>query len=796
MCLCGSIFFFTKDYPVKQLADHRTEDDCSCEGEPVTAAGPDLVAIALNNKLLLTLGLIGGLVAGVLVYLKLGPSYLASARILVSKRTTVPVRENAENATFGERGEHVALIMSPMIVEAAVKKHKLDQLPTLANRSLLGGTPEPVQDILDLLKVKRTAGSDQSFLNVLELTYESRSPNDANTVVAAIIDSYRDYLDRTRQEYTAQNLALIRQANTDLKRELEGKEREYIEFRRTAPLQWRNAPGTDGQAGEVTNVHQDRVQAIETERRTTLLKRTEVLSKLTALEQARERGDSNETVELLVRRFLNFGGTNPQTNQREGSAIATLGGNSALVALETRLLPLFLEEKRLLRDYGPNHPDVKAVRNNIEATREFYRQQGVTVPDSLAGAAGTNAATAGVVSLVDVYITSLKQELAELENRDRELSILFEDESRAAKEFSHYQLQDQKLNGEIKRLNTMWESMVSRLSEATIVKDTGGYTLQVVAEPRDELAFKRTLKIVGGVTALGAVLAFGLAYLRTLRDSTLKNTEEVRQWLGLSVLGGVPEIDVKAVRVRENTSLAPSLAYFHSPGTPAAEACRSVRSALLASAHAADAKVIQLTSPETQDGKSLLIANLAVALAQSGRKVLLVDADLRRPTLHTLFGLRQEIGLSDVLAAEIDIPNAIHTTEVNGLSLIGSGLSPANPAEMLSSPRFEQLLRDVRDDFDFVLVDTPPVLAVSDPSIVAAHTDAVLLVLRLGKSRRDRTKRARETLGTHGARLLGVVVNGAEPPANYGDAYARPVRAKAAVLETSSAVLEPATTSV
>lgn len=748
---------------MKSTVDHRAIEDFAPDADPAAEEGLDIVGLVLKHKWRLLLGLICGLAVGQAAYVKLGPSYVGTARVLVSKKSSVPLRDAAETATFGERAEHVALIMSPLIVEGAVKNRQLDQLPSLAGNRLLGQKPDAVHDILGSLKVKRTSGSDQSYLNLFDIAYESRAPKDAPAVVAAIIESYAEYLDKTRDEETAHKIAMIKQANKELQRDLAAKEAAYMEFRREAPMQWRNLPGVQGQSGDLTNVHQDRVMAIEADRRANLLRRLEIQSKLKSLDEARERGDSHEQQELLVRRFLNFSLNSQQTQSTTNSALATVGGNSALVALETRFLPLFLQEKQLLRDYGPDHPDVKSVRGSIAALREFYRQHGVIIPD-----ANEIGDVTKVIDLVDVYATSLRQELSELEYRDTELAAMFDKESKASKDFAYYQLEDQKLNGEVKRLKTLWETVVGRMDELNLLKDTGGYTMKVVAEPREELSLKRQLKIIGGGGMLGIVFAFGVAYLRTIRDTTFKNIDQVRQLRGIKVLGEIPVVDFKKQTAAEDSTLDSGLFYIHNSNASAAEACRSVRSALLVATQQVDAKLIQITSPEAKDGKSLLTANLAASLARSGRRVLLIDADLRQPSAYALFGLSGQVGLSDVLTGELDLTSAIHTTEVDGLSVIGSGVSPANPAEMLSSRRFEQLLHDVRNQFDFVLVDTPPVLSVSDPCVIAAHTDAVLLVLRLGKSGRDVTQRAQQTLATHGAKLLGVVANCGEAPSVVG----------------------------
>jgi capsular exopolysaccharide synthesis family protein len=191
-----------------------------------------------------------------------------------------------------------------------------------------------------------------------------------------------------------------------------------------------------------------------------------------------------------------------------------------------------------------------------------------------------------------------------------------------------------------------------------------------------------------------------------------------------------------------------------------------VRTALLHSVQENGAKLIQVSSPEPGDGKTTSISNLAIAIAQSGKRVLLVDADLRRPTVHEMFRVSQEVGLSDVLLGEIEWENAIKATPFASLSVLTAGLAPENPAELLSSPALAVLLRRVREDFDYVLVDSPPILAVTDPCIVAPHTDGMLLVVRMEKNKRPAVERTRDTLDSYGVRLFGVVANDFNVDAN------------------------------
>ncbi len=752
-----------------QVSDHRVRDEVAATDQPVGTL-PDVTALVLKHKWLILAGLSGGLIVGHLAYLKLGPTYRAATRVLVSKRSSVPLKEDSAAKTYGERGEHVALIMSPMIVGDAVKLGRLNELPSLR------GCDDPVQEILDTLRVKRTAGTDHSFVNVLDISCESRALNEASAIVKAVVQSYQNYLATTQQENSKKTLALITEANADLHRQLQEKEQAYIKFRDSAPLQWHSAPGADGQPGDTTDVHQERLRAIEAERRANLLKRTDLNSKLKAIAQAQASGDSKEALELLVRRFLNLDGQAAQAAVAAASGTAERGDAGLRTAMEMRLLPLLLEERKLLRDFGTDHPDVKTVRKSIQTTREFFERQGVAAPDLDAGRASEDDSrpavppAAKLVDLIAVYIDSLKQELVELGFRDQQLAELFEVESREAKAVSRFQLEDQTLNEEIKRIKSLWELVVNRLNEMNIGKDAGGYNLKVVAEPREELVFKRRLKITGAGGAFGFILAFGLLYLRAWLDTTLKSVEEVQRNFGLPVIGRVPAMHSRPEAKISGSGLDPSLYLFHDAGSPEAEAFRSVRSALFVHTHSRGERVIQITSPEPQDGKSTIVSNLALAMAQAGKRVLLIDADMRCPKIHKLFGLRQEIGLADVLTGEITLSPAVQTTEATGLFVLSSGMTPANPAELLGSPRFSQLLVDARGDFDFVLVDTPPLLAVSDPCVVTSQVEGLLLVLRLGKNRRAAARRAKELLTTHGVRLLGAIVNGVAPsPGYHGD---------------------------
>jgi capsular exopolysaccharide synthesis family protein len=202
-----------------------------------------------------------------------------------------------------------------------------------------------------------------------------------------------------------------------------------------------------------------------------------------------------------------------------------------------------------------------------------------------------------------------------------------------------------------------------------------------------------------------------------------------------------------------------------------AESYRTVRTALLAQIQSGQ-RVLQVSSPEPGDGKSTFISNMAIALAHAGKRVLLMDADLRRPMIHQLFHARHEVGTTEVLSGEIELLNAVQESGIPNLWLLTSGTSPTNPAEILGSPKLESLLTTARREFDFILIDTPPLLAVSDPSIVARRADGLLLVVRTYKNSRQALRQANQRIQTHGIPLLGVVSNAVEETDDQSSAYA------------------------
>jgi succinoglycan biosynthesis transport protein ExoP len=315
---------------------------------------------------------------------------------------------------------------------------------------------------------------------------------------------------------------------------------------------------------------------------------------------------------------------------------------------------------------------------------------------------------------------------------------------------------------------------VKRLEELDLLKDYGGYKTAVISPPaignRISPLFAKSL-LLGAL--FGAGIGLALSYAAESSDTTFRTPQEVSEFLRLPVIGHIPVISQGSHEVRSNSKLDATLITYFKPKSRQSEAYRAIRTSLYFSTRAEQHKVIQISSPNPGDGKTTLSGNLAISIAQSGKKVLLIDADFRRPRIHALFGLDKSVGMSSVIGGEVELPDAIQETEVENLWGLPCGPRPNNPCELLTSPRFEELLAILRDKYDFVIVDTPPILPVTDPGAVAPRVDGVILTIRLTNRARGAALRAVQLLAELGGNTLGVVVNGVgkNSPRGYGYNY-------------------------
>jgi polysaccharide biosynthesis transport protein len=312
-----------------------------------------------------------------------------------------------------------------------------------------------------------------------------------------------------------------------------------------------------------------------------------------------------------------------------------------------------------------------------------------------------------------------------------------------------------------------------RVPESVVV----GKVLQSAASPSTPVSPNHVLNGGLGLVA-GLALGVGLAFVRDRLSGRLRSIEEVEVNAGADVLGSIPQLS--AWRRRKQAFLV-TRSQRHSS---AAEAYRILRTNVLSVASDYDAKSVVVTSAQAGEGKSATVANLGMVMATAGKRVSLVSADLRRPRLHEFFDLDGRYGLADVLAGRMLVDDALHEITLprppgsrgmdpaaSGLRVLPSGLVPENPAELLSSDTMNRILRDLEESSDIVLIDAPPIMAVTDALVVALAAQGVFLVIGPRGVERSSVVSARQQLDKAGARLLGVVLNGPDisvVPTYYG----------------------------
>ncbi|MDN4071758.1 CpsD/CapB family tyrosine-protein kinase [Fictibacillus terranigra] len=219
-------------------------------------------------------------------------------------------------------------------------------------------------------------------------------------------------------------------------------------------------------------------------------------------------------------------------------------------------------------------------------------------------------------------------------------------------------------------------------------------------------------------------------------------------------------------KLRKTISNLTQLITHNNPKSPISEQYRTIRTNIQFSSIDTEYTTLMVTSPGPGEGKSTTVANLAVVLAQQGKSVLLIDGDLRKPTVHYTFKVSNIQGLTNVLTRQAALEDAVQQTNVDDLYVLPSGPIPPNPSELLNSKAMEMLVEDANKKYDYVLFDSPPVLAVTDAQVLSNRCDGVVLVTSSGKTGREEALKAKELLENANAKILGVVLNGKETKEN------------------------------
>jgi capsular exopolysaccharide synthesis family protein len=437
-----------------------------------------------------------------------------------------------------------------------------------------------------------------------------------------------------------------------------------------------------------------------------------------------------------------------QTNDPLENVSPGIGDNPVMLKLKEMYLEQYHKLVELRGKYLDKHPLIVAQEARVAAAKQDM---------------GNEAALA-TKNVEAQYQVLLKQ--------DHDLKAALDTTTREALQLEQRAIEFRSLKRNYDNLSKLSEQVGGRETETSLaqhLKTNNVRPLDPAQAPSEPIA-PNVPRALGASLAVAVLLAFGLAFLLEMIDSSVKDQDDIERRIGLPFLGLIPSIQPARERSAPVTP-PPAVAdlvkrgskdlyVLAHPKSAVAECCRAIRTNLLFMTPDNPAKKLLVTSAGSQEGKTTSAVNLAVVMAQSGLRVLLVDTDMRRPRLHKAFGIpATSDGLSKAILGEAAVLDQVRETGVPNLSLLPCGATPPNPAELLHAERFRRIVEELAANFDRVIFDSPPLGPVTDAAILARMTDGTIMVAKFGTTSRDGLIRARRQLMDGGVNLLGCILN-------------------------------------
>lgn len=416
----------------------------------------------------------------------------------------------------------------------------------------------------------------------------------------------------------------------------------------------------------------------------------------------------------------------------EPDSSSVVMSNPLIMELKKTHASLESEYNELLKIYKPDYPKMVRLKEHMNQIKKKLDQE-----------------TKKVVS-------SVKKDYEVALKREQKLKAALDSQKKMALELNQRAIQYQILKREADTNKELYNGLLQRLKETGVSASLTASNIQVLDKaeiPKSPFKPRKTLNIMLSLI-VGLLGGIGLAFFVEYLDNTIKTPEDVEKRVYLPPLGLVPQ------HADNNGKLPVEYIAHSNANSPIAEAYRSIRTFLLLSTGGKPPRIIMVTSPSREEGKTTTSVNTAISLTKSDIKVAIIDADMRKPRLHHVFSLDNKLGLSSFLSGNVEFGDGIiKETNIDNLHVITSGPIPPNPAELLGSYRFRDLLHALYSLYNFIIIDTPPVIGISDPLIISTHTDGVMLVVKSGKTPKEAAQEARRLLGNVNAKVLGVVLN-------------------------------------
>ena len=665
--------------------------------------------------------------------LRMTKMYDAMGRIAINKVDNAAISFKDNNGPvqgdyfdLTDADTEVRILESDSIALEVIRQLNLDKRPdfgglpvTATNHGVI--TTDPLS--ADSSRVTSMLSEFRSGLHVvvvpgtrvIEIHYTSPDRVLAAQIVNTLATTYKEENYKTKFESTMQASDWLSKQLVDLQIKVETSQEKLVQFQKEHEIL-----GTD----EKSNIITSKLDELNRELTTAEADR---MQKQAIYEQVKS-GDPLAAAAAIA----------------PGGSGAIANAASLLERLRGMQSDLRVKVAELSTQFGPSYPKVAELNNQIKQVDAELQTETAKVMDGIR----------------DQYLAALQ--------REKLLQADFDKQKQEANKLNESAIQYSMLKRDVDSSREIYDGLQAKMKEAGISAGLRSNNFRILdaarvptypSEPNipRNMAFAFALALTSGI---------GLAFLLESLDNTVRTTEQAQQISGLPSLGLIPMgtrlDDGKGSRRLALTSSkeAVELITTARPQSQMAESYRALRTSLLLSSLGAPPKVILVTSALPQEGKTTTSINTAVVLAQKGVRVLLIDADMRRPSVHKTLGMAPGSGLSNVLTGTATVQTAItRSPQLANLFVLPSGTPPPNPAELLASSNMRTMLAQLREQYDHIVIDTPPTLSVTDAVVLSTRVDAVVLVIRSGQTTKTALRRSRDLLMQVNARVCGVLLN-------------------------------------
>ncbi len=581
-------------------------------------------------------------------------------------------------------------------------------------------TERPEGDTADLVTGRFTLEPDKKASGVVRLSVVDTDPQVATDLANAVADVYAEQNLERRIDGNREAGTWLGLQHRDLKTKLEESEDALYQFMEDNDVLNASLESQLAEVMQRLNAFNGQLAAVQAERIRGRLDRE-------ALHQAKE-------------------------NPALLDSLATIQAAEVVSALKSKLIDLKTTYSELSARYQAAHPKMSTLQEQIDLVQQELERE------------------------IDAVMLSGQRHEASLEETERGLAAAIAAERQREARLNKLSLDFKRLQRDVETNERLYEMVTSRMKEADLTGAMRFNNVQVLERARVPKApFKPDLKrdLAMGL-ALGLLLGLALALGLELLDNTLKTQDDVERTLDVPFLGLLPVIEAsgKDGKPTPESLQARDLYVLQNPKSSPAECARFIRTNLMFMGTDRPLQTLVVTSPSPQEGKTTTAVSLAGTMAQAGSRTILVDTDMRRPRLHRVFGISNDVGLSNVIVGDAKLGDVIKRSESENLDVLVCGPTPPNPSELLLTRKFADIIEELKGRYDRILFDTPPVGAVTDPVILGAQVDGVLLVLKCQKTSRDSAKQMLRALEDANAHVVGAIFNDVDLASRrYGAAY-------------------------